>query len=333
MKINKLGNILLIIFVLLLIINVVSAEDSTLVGADNGKLMLDTDSDSSISVAHANDGAKLGATDSHETLKAGEVGNYTELQSLIDSNPYGTITLDKDYAYVDSDTVWMITLSPYITINGNGHKISGEYNTMSFYVPAGTGYVTLNNITFVNGNGNSILWVNGNDCVINDCTFENNKASGYGGAVRMAGQFNTISNSKFIDNAADSGGSAVYLIGYNNTVTGSTFENNDASSSGYGGAIFVGGHDNLVNDSTFKSNKAPYGGAIYLYGNDNTVNNSTFENNDDYNILYGGAIYMGGYDNLINYSTFENNHAFVAGSVYLSGQDNVINNSIMNLGV
>ena len=84
MKINKLGNILLIIFVLLLIINVVSAEDNTLVGSENGKLMVNGDSDSALSLADANDGAKLGATNSHVTLKAGEVGNYTELQSLID---------------------------------------------------------------------------------------------------------------------------------------------------------------------------------------------------------------------------------------------------------
>ena len=43
MKINKLGNILLIIFVLLLIINVVSAEDNSVVEADNGKLMISRD--------------------------------------------------------------------------------------------------------------------------------------------------------------------------------------------------------------------------------------------------------------------------------------------------
>ena len=53
MKINKLGNILLIIFVLLMIINVVSAEDNTLVGTENGKLMVNGNSDSALSLADA----------------------------------------------------------------------------------------------------------------------------------------------------------------------------------------------------------------------------------------------------------------------------------------
>ena len=54
-----------------------------MVEADNGKLMINGVSDSSLSI---DKGAKLGATDSQQTLQAGEVGNYTELQSLVDSN-------------------------------------------------------------------------------------------------------------------------------------------------------------------------------------------------------------------------------------------------------
>ena len=325
MKINKLGNILLIIFVLLLIINVVSAEDNTLVGTENGKLMVNGNSDSALSLADANDGAKLGATNSYVTLKAGEVGNYTELQSLIDANPNGVITLGKNYAYSDGDSNW-IQISHSITINGNGYKISGENKKMSFYIPAGTGHVTLNNITFINGKGNSMLWINGNDCLINNCTFEHNNASKYGGAVRMSGQFNVINNSKFIDNFATEYGGAVYLGGNHNTINGSTFENGDVGLYG-GGAVCVIGHNLLIDNSTFKRNKAQYGGAVYLNGYDNLVNNSTFENN---NADYGGAVYFAGYDNLVNGSTIEYNHAMISGAIYMSGHDNTLNNSVIN---
>ena len=139
----KLESILLIVFLLLMVMNAVSAGDNSVVGTEDGKLMLD--SDSAVLAENANDiNVKLSATNSQNTLQSGEVGNYTELQSLIDSNYGKVITLDKNYAY-DSDPNWYISITSPITINGNGHKISGEYKTMSFFISGS--HVTLNNIT------------------------------------------------------------------------------------------------------------------------------------------------------------------------------------------
>ena len=333
MKINKLGNILLIIFVLLMIINVVSAEDNTLVGTENGKLMVNGNSDSALSLADANDGAKLGTTDSQEILKAGEVGNYTELQGLIDSNPNGVITLGKNYAYSDSDLIKNITISNSITIIGNGHTISGENQAMAFHIPKNTKKVTLQNITFVNGNENSMVWIQGYYCSVDNCTFENNTMSNKG-PLRIDGPANNVINSIFRDNQAYYGG-AVWLDSYYNYIINCTFENNGARDY-YGGAIYLNGYYNYIYNSTFKKNKNAFrGGAIYIAMNHNLIQNCTFKDNDassdyGYSLASGGAIYSYHQETTINNCTFENNHATFAGAVYMNYVDSVINNSIFN---
>ena len=323
MKINKLGNILLIIFVLLMIINVVSAEDNTLVGTENGKLMVNGNSDSALSLADANDGAKLGTTDSQEILKAGEVGNYTELQGLIDSNPNGVITLGKNYAYSDSDLIKNITISNSITIIGNGHTISGENQAMAFHILNTVEQVTLQNITFVNGNENSMVWIQGYYCSVDNCTFKNNTMSTEG-SLSITGIGNKVINSKFIDNQAYYGG-ALLLGGYYNNIINCTFENNGANGA-YGGAVYLEGQRNSIYNSTFKNNKKAYdGGAVYLVGSQNLVQNCTFENTHD--VTYrGSAVYLAGHNNLVNDSTFKSNQGY-CGAVYLGGNDNLVNNS------
>ena len=78
--------------------NVVSAGDNSVVGTEDGKLMLD--SDSVVLAENANDiNVKLSATNSQNTLQSAEVGNYTELQGLINSHYGGILSLDKNYAY------------------------------------------------------------------------------------------------------------------------------------------------------------------------------------------------------------------------------------------
>ena len=329
MKINKLGNILLIIFVLLLIINVVSAEDNSVVEADNGKLMINGVSDSSLSI---DKGAKLGATDSQQTLQAGEVGNYTELQSLVDSNYGGVLILNKDYAYSSSDLIKNITISNSITIIGNGHTISGENQAMAFHIPSAS-KVTLKNITFVNGKDNSMVWIKGKLCSIENCTFKNYTGSTYG-PLRIDGPGNKVINSIFRDNNANWGG-AVWLNSYYNYIINCTFENNGANNN-YGGAIYLNGYYNYIYNSTFKKNKNAFrGGAIYIAKYHNLIQNCTFMDNDassdyGYNPASGGAIFSYHQETTINNCTFVNNHASVAGAVHMDYANGVINNSIFN---
>ena len=62
------------------------------------------------------------------------------------------INLTRDYKYNDDFKLTTgVFINKDITINGNGHNISGENQAMSLYIPNDVYKVTLNNITFVNG--------------------------------------------------------------------------------------------------------------------------------------------------------------------------------------
>ena len=349
----KLESILLIVFLLLMVMNAVSAGDNSAVGTEDGKLMLD--SDSAVLAENANDiNVKLSATNSQNTLQSGEVGNYTELQRLIDSNLNGVITLDKDYAYFDSEANLIYVDGP-ITINGNGHNISGENKAMSFFVNS-VNNVVLNNITFLNGNKYTMVWINGNNCLVDNCSFEDNSATSYG-ALRFAGQNNIVKNSNFTNNNVNYG-SAVLIAGNYNSVYNCTFENNGAGY--YGGAICINNcNNNIINCSTFKGNKGNSGGAVYIYGSNNVVDNSTFSDNNGSSggavYIYGGqknkvlnatftnnaadnppsfslggAIFVNSQNCIVDECKFEDNHADFGGAVYMNYINGVINNSRFN---
>ncbi|MGN0175534.1 MAG: right-handed parallel beta-helix repeat-containing protein [Methanobrevibacter sp.] len=104
----------------------------------------------------------------------------------------------------------------------------------------------------------------------NNCTFENNKAKKYAGAIYINDkEVSTIKNSKFINNTSPFNGGAINANG-KLIVESSIFKNNKADH--FGGAL------------------EPYenGGAIFCLNID--CNNSTFENN--YAESYGGAIFI-----------------------------------------
>jgi len=335
----KLGSFLIIIFILLMVMNAVAAEDNTLVGTGEGKLMVDNDN--SVLLADANNGnVKLNAIDSQNSLKSGEVGNYTELQNLIDSNPNGIINLEKNYVYSDSDVENSINIPHAITINGNGFYISGANSASSLYIPNTVSNVVLNNISFINGYHNSMLWINGNECIVDNCTFKDNSVDIYGGgAVTIWGYNNTIKNTVFINNTAydpnyDDNyhigcGGAIYLKtnSKDNTIDNCTFDNNKAE---FGGSLFFDGQNNIVNNSKFINNFAnSSGGAVYLFNYGNLIHNSTFENNRAN--FTAGAVYMYHARNVVDNCTFENNYADVAaGAITMDNEGCVVNNSKFN---
>ena len=327
MKFNKLGAIVLILFVFMMVVNAVAAEDNTLVGAADEKLMAENESPTVLLDDSGNDGnTELSAANSQEILQFTEIGNFTELKNLIDSNPNGAISLDKDYAYSGSDDIDNITIIHSITINGNGHAISGENKVMSFFIPDTVNNVILNNITFLNGNGNSTVWIKGDHCLVDNCTFKDNNPSSHA-PLRINGYSNNVYNSKFINNNALYGG-AVFVGGYYNLIRNCTFEDNEVNYY-YAGAVYLAGCYNSIYDSSFNNNKkAFYGGAVYMGGYNNLVKNSTFVDNDAY---YGGAIFVYHRDNTIDNCSFINNHAdVVGGALYMDYTGSIINNSIFD---
>lgn len=165
-------------------------------------------------------------------------GTFTELQDEIDKAEEGsTIYLDKNYYPDYNYTGNGIRIDKPITIEGNGHKISG-FQQFQLLLIENTRMVMLKDITFTDGVGEygSISILQSDNVTFYFCSFSDNQAK-YGGAV-----YSDHCNDLYFDicffsmNRAEYGG-AVYL-------------NNCIRPTFYSGRFFM--------------NRAEYGGAVYL---------------------------------------------------------------------
>jgi predicted outer membrane repeat protein len=158
------------------------------------------------------------------TVKKGTIWNYrgtfTDLASKI-SLVVGDLYLPYDFKYIPeidgSSYLEGIDIypNPVFTINGNGHIIDGANSVRIFRIWGDT--VILNNITFVNGNASfgGALTIDTYHTYINDCTFENNTALKFGGAIYISSDMDVaITNSTFKGNKADGNPDAIYSEGY-----------------------------------------------------------------------------------------------------------------------
>ena len=221
---------------------------------------------------------------------SGESGSFSELQEIIDNTPAGgSVNLTKDYifAYGDND----IDINKSITIIGNGHVIDA-FNSDDFIryriFNIQSDNVTLKNITFTNGMsgddfGGGAITIYGNNAIISDCNFIDNKLPSWmndvskGGAISISGNNTLINGCYFKQNSMSSLvatmlGGAIYCDG-NLNIINSVFEDNGVFDfeygSGSGGAIYCT-DDLAVINSTFISNRVSsygaVGGAIYSPG-------------------------------------------------------------------
>ena len=265
-----------------------------------------------------------------ETQDSNDDGTYTALQKKINSADKGsTIDLTQDYKYDDAFNLTTgILINKDITINGNGHTIDGMGKSRIFLINYGDGLqfykVTLNNLTFKNGNakiyGGAIL--NFADLTVNNCHFTNNNAGTAGGAINSLGAL-TLKNSDFNKNSAGGDAGAVfsltlkkgwdfyknYFAGHNatedanillsiamqavlehgkDTISNCVFTNNVANGRG-GGAVYAYSHIN-INSCTFNSNKAGEKGGAVFGCKDLYIKNSKFNKNQV--SMYGGAVYF-----------------------------------------
>ena len=183
-----------------------------------------------------------------------------------------------------------------LTIEGNGHFITGNVSRRFLQTTVYDGSLTINDLQFSNGLNSS-----------------------HGGAIAASGSV-TVNNTIFTNNAAPSGGGAIYST-RTVTVVDSNFSYNTATGDGDGGAIWALGSVNVI-DSTFNSNNADpngvnthnfgSGGAIES-GGSVTVNGSSFANGHAFR--FGGAIHADGQVTTTG-SSFTNNSASYGGAVF-----------------
>ena len=170
---------------------------------------------------------------------------------------------------------------------------------------------TLENVTFTGNNAyksGGAVYVESGSLTVNDCDFEKNSASRYGGGIYLC---NTTASNTTLD------------------ISGSQFEQN---SSGYGGgAVAVYAPENTtstltVTDSKMSSNRAPSGGAVYLNGVVYADIAADFERNTA--TSSGGAIYSPS-GTLTVTGDLTGNHAdYDGGAIYAQTETVTVNGNL-----
>ncbi len=252
-------------------------------------------------------------------LKISDGTTFRDLNNLINRNDNDTIILDNDFIYnplFDSKFKNGININRPLTIIGNDYTINATGMARIFRIQADD--VEINNITFANakidGNGGAIYWYSGARGVVSDCSFVNNSAKKYGGAIFWNAANGVVSDCIFVNNSAKSydGGAIVWNEGLNGAISDCSFVNNSANDGGAilwneaaGGTVsncsFVNNSANksgaaiywdsgargVVSDCSFVNNSANRSGALYWFANDGVVSACIFVNNSgDNGVLY-----------------------------------------------
>ena len=315
-------------FVLFSVLSVASANESI----------------NNITLAVANDQNIIDIASNNEGILQEPSGTFSDLDVDIQSNPENqNLTLGKDFTY--SGTGNVIEISKDIVIDGDGHTIDAD-GKVSIFDIKNNSHVVLKNIIFTNGygvNGSAVDVHPGSYVEIINCSFINNNASNYGGAIYIqadsSNKISKITSSIFIDNHALNGG-AVYVHSDKATIEGSTFTGNKADNDGAG--IFVAGDNcNLANSNFTGSIAGDDGSAIYWEGNNGLIANVSCVGNRGISGIdprdksrsssKGGTICLTGSDVTIKDSNFSNSYAgFDGGALFITGNNDRVINCLFN---
>ncbi len=223
--------------------------------------------------------------------------SFTALQYLI-NNSGNVINLTKDYTFSNISDYKLfdgVYINKDLTINGNGHILSGNGQARIFNIDGHN--VVLNNITFIKGkadDGGAINTTPQTSLSIDSCKFENNSAKN-GGAIYLKSYKNVnIESSVFKNNTASVKGGAIYYYGNYRSdtfcnITG-TFTNNKASDDG--GAIYLIDVAKYHLKGNFTNNTAGKNGGAVCADVSLAVSRFTIDGIFDSNAaVYGGAVY------------------------------------------
>ena len=231
---------------------------------------------SSDNIVNGNVSSYIFTADYNQTIRG--------LEDIIDNAPEGSVVnLENDYYFdEDNDFFDYADVTKDITINGNGHIISGGFrivgcnvvlNNIKFHyedwgslISAENANLTLTNC-YVNSYGGAIF---GSYSTLNvdNCIFYNNTHLGSGGAISWSYGNAIVSNSVFTNNRADHSGGAIYCDG-RVEIYNCNFTSNDASYSWSNGGAVACGKGSIIRNSRFINNRATgattdsKGGAVY----------------------------------------------------------------------
>ena len=312
--------------------------------------------DNLVSIGDTNDEFII-INDDQSSLKAtNSIGNYTELQELIQNGSDGDILeLSKDYKFDSVPSKTGISIKHAITINGNNYEIDADYNSRIFLIesnnvvlkniklinghgsrinnnpaidhlfgsPGGSVYSDYDNITLINCSiidnlANSAAYITGKNAKIINCTFSKNRAYDSGGAITLRGDNSSITGSKFINNNAYT---TIEIEGSCCKIDNCTLINNRCVS------VYFKSNGTLIN-CNFANNYAYGMSTVCFYNNGNVTNCNFTDNMVDDNIC-GGAIWMS--SGSVENCNFVNNTATNdGGAIYFVSNGNVTNCNFTN---
>ena len=177
-----------------------------------------------------------------------------------------TISLERDIVLFSP----LPSITSTITIEGNGHTISGDGKFRIFDVDGGR--LTIRKLTMTEGSsqnedGGAVRLQDGAHVTVNDSRFTNNKARNGGAiAVKSRNDKLKVSNSGFVGNRASYNGGAISVNVGTSSISSSSFFQNSARHDG--GAIRIINHGKIdASNSSFIGNQANRGGAALAVEN------------------------------------------------------------------
>ena len=214
--------------------------------------------------------------------------------------PRGT---SHDIISLDADITLSEALPPIvgtITIEGNGHTISGAGNYRIFDVSGG--WLTLRNIKLTNGytdgDGGAIRLRSGGKLISENTAFSDNWANRGGVIAALNADVSvTVNSSSFTDNAAELQGGVFLLNGGITAIAKSSFVNNQ-SERAWGGIFHARSSRLAVSNSTFSGNQGLAGGVLAILSGQASLTHVTMINNrsdflgGDALFRYGGTIVL-----------------------------------------
>lgn len=335
-KSYKMSFILLTFFIVLGLMNIVSAE-SNISYVDLDDSSLSSVMEDNVHVVNNNLNSKkihVSCSGDDESGDGSENSPYASLSKAINESDSGSIICLGDGVYTGENNRNLL-INKDLIISSSGAVIDAESKGRIFTILENCSFC-INSLSFIRGNASTldnlggVIYSEGN-LTINNCEFNDSYAND--GSVIYSKSDLSVNGSVFNNNRAWASGGAIYNSGDNGFINNSIFYQNHAMSSTtevYGGAIYNSGRNFTIYNSTFESNYArelnklkngpSCGGAIYNLGKDLLISHCNFFNNyveirTDagksevcLNVSYGGAIYSvpGGQ---VEHSSFVNNTA------------------------